>query len=317
MKIHFLQLFAAFALDALVGDPHWLPHPIRWIGTLISVLEKALRRLFPATKWAERTAGLVEVLLVLLISGGVGYSVLFVARQLSIRMYYTISVVICTYMLAARSLRDESMKVVDALEKDGLFGARYALSMIVGRDTACLDEAGVIRAAVETVAENTSDGVIAPMLYMMLFGPMGGIIYKAINTMDSMLGYRNDRYRYFGTAAARLDDAANFIPARISCVLMCVAACFCGLNGKNAWKIFLRDRLCHKSPNSAHTEAACAGALGLQLAGSSYYFGELVEKPTIGDPLRNIERKDVAKANLLMYVTALLLLAVGSLVCFL
>lgn len=308
IRLHLISLLGGFLLDCLVGDPHGMPHPIRWIGHLVAGLERGIRPRFPSEKRGERLAGGLEVLLVLLISGGLTAVLLAVCYCVSKVLYAAVSIIISAYMLAARSLREESMKVARALETEGLEAGRYAVSMIVGRDTACLDETGVTKAAVETVAENTSDGVIAPMLYLAVGGPVLGVVYKAINTMDSMLGYQNDRYRYYGTVAARLDDAANFLPARISGVLMCAGAFLCGMDGKNAWKIFKRDRLAHKSPNSAHTEAACAGALRVQLAGSNYYFGKLVEKPTIGDDLRPVEREDIARANRLMYAAALLCL---------
>ena len=194
------------------------------------------------------------------------------------------------------------------LSEHDLRGARKAVSMIVGRDTERLDEEGVAKAAIETVAENASDGVIAPMLYLALFGPVGGFSYKAVNTMDSMVGYKNDRYHAFGTAAAKLDDAVNFIPARISAMLMILSCCFLGkeFDQKNAMKIFKRDRYQHASPNSAQTEAACAGALGIRLAGDASYFGKIVKKPYIGDPLRAVETEDIRRANRLLYGMAFL-----------
>ena len=208
---------------------------------------------------------------------------------------------LCYQLLAARALRDESVKVYKALRDGTLEEARKAVSMIVGRDTDRLDEIGVAKAAVETVAENASDGVIAPLLFLAIGGAPLGVLYKSINTMDSMVGYKNDRYLYFGRAAAKLDDLVNFIPARLAGVLLCLAARPAGFDGRNAWRIFRRDRKNHKSPNSAHTEAAAAGALDVQLAGSSYYFGKLVEKPTIGDPLRPVEPADILRCNRLMY----------------
>ena len=220
--------------------------------------------------------------------------------------------IMCYEMLAAKSLRDESMKVCRELEKGRTEEARKAVSMIVGRDTANLTEEGIAKAAVETVAENTSDGVAAPMLFMALFGAPGGFFYKAVNTMDSMVGYHNETYEYFGKAAARLDDVMNWIPSRLSGLLMTEAAFLLGkkrgFDGKKAWKVFLRDRKNHKSPNSAQTEAVCAGALGLQLAGDAYYFGKLVKKPVIGDDRRKIQAGDIRRANQLMYVTAFLTL---------
>lgn len=312
IRYHLICLLGGFLIDCIVGDPYWLPHPIRWAGTLISMLEKLLRSLFPATKRGERIAGTLEVIIVLMVSACCCGLALRMAYFVSKVLFYIVSVVLSAYMLAARSLRDESMKVSSALQTDGLESGRRAVSMIVGRDTACLDERGVLKAAVETVAENTSDGVIAPMLCLAVGGPLLAVLYKAVNTMDSMLGYKNDKYIYYGTAAAKLDDFANFFPARISGILMCAAAGLCGMDAKGAWRIFRRDRLAHKSPNSAHTEAACAGALNVQLAGSSYYFGQLVEKPTIGDDLRPVELADIARANRLMYATSLICLALCS-----
>ena len=309
-------LLGAFVLDALVGDPYWLPHPIRWMGALIAFLERRLRRLFPQTEKGERMGGTVMALLVLGIVFVCSALLLYTCKIVSIYLYYSVSVILSCYMLAARSLRRESGKVYDALRSGTLEEARFAVSMIVGRDTNSLDEAGVTRAAVETVAENASDGVIAPLLYLALFGPVGGALYKAINTMDSMVGYHNETYEHWGRFAAKLDDAVNFLPSRISGVLLCAAAFLVGQDGRNAWRVFLRDRLNHKSPNSAQTEAACAGALHLQLGGTSSYFGTLVEKPTIGDDDRPIEAEDICRANWLMYAAAVLtlLLCCGGLI---
>ena len=214
----------------------------------------------------------------------------------------------CCQIVALKSLRDESMKVAKELNRKDLDGARQAVSMIVGRDTEKLTETGVAKAAVETVAENCSDGIIAPLFYMMLFGAVGGFFYKSVNTMDSMIGYRNDRYRYFGTFAARLDDVLNFIPARFAGILMTLAAGICGYDRKNALKIFLRDRKKHDSPNSAHTEAATAGALDIQLAGDAWYFGKLHKKQYLGDPIHPVETDDIARANKLAFATSVLAL---------
>ena len=207
-------------------------------------------------------------------------------------------------LLATKSLAAESRKVYDALKTGDLDKARYAVSMIVGRDTASLDEAGVARAAVETVAENASDGVIAPLIFLAIGGAPLGMFYKAANTMDSMVGYKNDQYLYFGRAAAKFDDILNLIPARVAGVLMCLGGAAAGYDGKNAWRIFIRDRKNHKSPNSAHTEAACAGALQLRLAGPNYYFGKLVDKPYIGDDQRPIEPLDILRSGRILYATA-------------
>ena len=301
-------------VDFILGDPRKLWHPVQGIGWVISRLEKILRRLFPAGRRGERWAGAVLVVLTLLVSVGVPALLLFFLSLVHPLLSFLLSCIFCWQLLAARSLRTESLKVEEALEKEGLEAGRRAVSMIVGRDTRDLTEEGVIKAAVETVAENTSDGVTAPLFYMMLAGPLGGFAYKAVNTMDSMVGYKNEKYRYFGTCAARLDDAANFIPARLSALFMTAAAFLAGYDGKNAWRILKRDRKKHKSPNAAHTEAVMAGALDVQLAGDAWYFGKLVRKPFIGDGIRPIERQDIRRACRLEYATALLqLLVLGAL----
>ncbi len=301
MTRHLAALLLGCVLDLLLGDPHWAPHPVKAMGAMIAGLEKPLRGIFPKTPGGTKAAGAALVLLVVGVSAGAALGALYLAEFVSPYLAFALEALLSYQCLAARSLRDESMKVFHALKNSTLDEARRAVSMIVGRDTDRLNREGVAKAAVETVAENTSDGVIAPLLYLALGGAALGIAYKAVNTMDSMVGYQNERYKDFGFCAAKLDDAVNFIPARLSGVLLCLAAPLVGLNGKNAWKIFRRDRLCHKSPNSAHTEAAAAGALGVRLAGSAYYFGKLVEKPTIGDPLRSVEPEDVARTNRLMF----------------
>ncbi|MGO5164471.1 MULTISPECIES: adenosylcobinamide-phosphate synthase CbiB [unclassified Candidatus Paralachnospira] len=295
-----------FVLDALFGDPHWLPHPVVLIGKWISFLEKQLRRLFPKTPGGERAGGTVLVLLVLLASAAVPWGVLWLAGLVHPYLRFAVECFMCYQILAARSLKTESMRVYRKLQEGNLEESRKAVSWIVGRDTENLTMEGVSRAAVETVAENTSDGVIAPMLYLALGGPVLGFFYKAVNTMDSMIAYKNDRYLYFGRTAAHLDDVFNYIPARLSGLFMILASAILGFDGKNAWRIFKRDRYNHASPNSAQTEAVCAGALDVQLAGDAWYFGVLHKKKTIGDPIRPVEPEDIRRANRLMYGTAVI-----------
>ncbi|MBC8585086.1 adenosylcobinamide-phosphate synthase CbiB [Youxingia wuxianensis] len=299
-----------FFLDLILGDPLWLPHPVRLIGKLISWLEKPLRAVFPKSKKGAYTAGVVLTLLVVTLSTAAPAGILWLASQINRQLVFLLEVIMCYQVLAMKSLRSESMKVYERLAQNDLDGARKAVSMIVGRDTENLTAQQVAKAAVETVAENTSDGVIAPLLFIVIGGAPLGFCYKAVNTLDSMIGYKNDRYLYFGRFAARLDDVVNFLPARLSAVFMIAASALVGLDFKNAAFIWKRDRFCHKSPNSAQTESACAGALHIQLAGDAFYFGELYEKPTIGDDLRPIELEDIPRANRLMYMTGFLCLAV-------
>ncbi len=304
-----LSVFAGFGLDCLLGDPLSAAHPVVLMGKLISFLEKRLRARFPKTPQGERTAGLVMALCVPLVSAGAGFLLLYLAWRVHPWAYFAVSAFLCWQCFAARCLMTEAKKVVTCLETQGLAAGRRQVAMLVGRDTENLTEEQVIKAAVETVAENTSDGVVAPLLWMALFGAAGGLFYKAINTMDSMVGYKNDRYLHFGRAAAKLDDGANYIPARLSALAMIGAAFLLKLDGRGAWRVWRRDRRNHASPNSAQTESACAGALGVRLGGDASYFGQLYKKPTIGDPRRPIERADVHRACNLMYGTSGLLLA--------
>ena len=322
LKYSLPALVIGFVLDLLIGDPRWLYHPICVIGNLIAVLEKMIRKIFPKNHGGELTGGFLIVVLVCLFSGGVPLLVLYYLYRYLPVAGFVLEVFWCYQLLATRSLKDESMKVYDRLKNGTLDEARYAVSMIVGRDTRELTETGVTKAAVETVAENASDGVIAPMLYMAIGGVPLMFLYKGINTMDSMLGYKNDKYLYFGRIAAKLDDVANYIPARLSGWLMVAASAFVKMDVKNAAKIYRRDRRNHASPNSAQTEAAMAGALEIQLAGNAYYFGKLYEKPTIGDGIRPVEVEDIRRSNRLLYATAILgaviFLLIGSAVryCF-
>ncbi len=342
MIYHMIAFGAGFVLDLLLGDPYTWPHPVKWMGSLIAALEKHYlgekgnggeterqsdvenagagktekytagekkNGKKPQLTGAEkRRAGRLTVAAVL-------GATLLVTAALLVGGYLIHPILGCvietimTYQaLAVKSLKTESMKVYDRLKNGTLAEARYAVSMIVGRDTAALDERQVTKAAVETVAENTSDGVIAPMLYLAVGGPILGLLYKAVNTMDSMIGYKNDRFLDYGRCAAKLDDIVNYLPARISAWLLIVSCLFLGreYSAEGAKKIYLRDRYNHASPNSAQTESACAGALGLRLAGPASYFGKVVEKPFIGDAKREIEYEDIRRANRLLYMTAFL-----------
>ncbi|MEY8353784.1 adenosylcobinamide-phosphate synthase CbiB [Lachnospiraceae bacterium 54-53] len=315
IRLHLTAVLIGCFLDFCIGDPHWLWHPVCGIGSLVSRLEKKLRKRFPPGEQGEKAAGVWLVIAVLLVTGTLSAGILAAAYRLFAPAGVLAESIMCFQMMAWRSLQTESMKVCQAFENNDVEGARKAVSMIVGRDTESLTDTGIIKAAVETVAENTSDGIIAPLLFMTLFGGPGVCLYKAVNTMDSMVGYKNDRYLWFGRAAARLDDACNFIPARLSAAFMIGAGylcqLFCGLwgkkenpySGKHGYLIFKRDRFNHKSPNSAQTEAVCAGVLRIQLAGNASYFGKLYEKPTIGDDIRPVEYRDIRRANYLMTVT--------------
>lgn len=315
LKYNLISLLMGFVLDCIFGDPEWAPHMIRWMGSTITALSERIRRSLPATDKGELAGGKQLVDIMLFIFGGGTTIVLFVAYKIHPYLYTGISTVICYQMLAMKDLKKESMGVYHALtdctinnQTERLQNARKAVARIVGRDTAVLDETGVMKATVETIAENTSDGVIAPLCYMALFGAIGGVLYKTINTLDSMVGYRNEKFLYFGKAAAKLDDFVNYIPARIAAIYMILASGVSGYSMRNALHIYQRDRYCHASPNSAQTEAVMAGALEIRLAGNAYYFGTLYEKPYIGDNKREIEQNDIKRANTLMYLTTFLLL---------
>ena len=310
MLYHIIAFLIGYILDLIVGDPMNFPHPIRLIGTLIGKLDKALNK-----RRARMLEGVLLCIIVVLTTAFATTLVIVVSYKIHVALGIAVEAILTCYILAARSLQVESMKVYKKLKSGTLEEARYAVSMIVGRDTDVLDQEGVTKAAVETVAENTSDGVIAPMLYTVLGGPILGFIYKAVNTMDSMVGYHNEKYEYFGKAAARLDDIFNYIPSRLSAVFMILASYICGkdYSGREAVRIYKRDRNVTKSPNAGQTESVCAGALGIRLAGNAYYFGRLVEKPYIGDEGRSIEAEDIKRSCKLMYVTELITVLVSVL----
>ena len=305
------SIAVGFLLDFIIGDPYKIPHPVMGIGKWISFFDKKLRRGNSNPKDVSR--GAMTVVIVILLSVLPPALLLAGAWILHPVVYFALNSVMCGQLLAARQLVREAKKVQRALENGDVEGARTAVSFIVGRDTDILDDKGICRAAVETVAENGSDGVIAPLFWMFLFGAVGGFFYKSINTMDSMLGYKNEKYLYFGRAAAKTDDVVNFIPARLSALLMILVCPLCGLDQKNAWKIFRRDRYKHASPNSAQTESTCAGALRVRLAGDAVYGGVIHKKEYIGDPLKEIEPKDIMRAGNMMYAASAVMLLLGIL----
>ncbi|NLK02465.1 MAG: cobalamin biosynthesis protein CobD [Clostridiaceae bacterium] len=298
-----LAIIIGFLLDLIIGDPQGWPHLVRLLGALISVLEKAL---YNSSR--KRQAGTVLVVTVLFVSAAVSVAMLAAAWLLSPWLYLAVASLLCWQILAARSLAEESKLVYNALQNQDLPAARQKLAMIVGRDTTDLEVPDVVRATVETIAENTADGIIAPLFYFMLGGIPAAIIYKAINTMDSMLGYQNDRYREFGRRAALLDDVANYLPARLSALIMLLASAISGFSVSGAWKIWRRDRRKHKSPNAGQTEAVMAGALGIVLGGASRYGGVMVEKPALGDPVRAVEIEDIKRAQTIKWWTTALML---------
>ena len=306
-----LAVLGGFVLDAVFGDPAWLPHPVVLMGKCISKLEKALRARFPKTQQGELLAGAVLAFCLPVGTFLLTSAVCLLAAKISPWLGLAVQMFWCGQALAAKGLVQESRNVYNKLVKPDLPAARKAVSRIVGRDTENLTAEGVTKAAVETVAENASDGVIAPLLYMLLGGAPLALTYKAVNTMDSMVGYKNETYLYFGRAAAKLDDMANYIPSRLAALLWAAAAALTGNDAKGAWRIWRRDRRNHASPNSAQTESACAGALGVQLAGPAYYFGEYYPKPTIGDALRPIEPQDILRADRMMYAASILALVLG------
>lgn len=303
-----------FLIDCVVGDPIRLPHPVRFIGWWISKLEQWTRRVLPQTPLGEQTAGIIMAAAVLAITGGTAWSVLWLLGRVNCWLAFAASCILCWQVLAAKCLKSEAVKVQCLLEQNDLPGARRQIAMLVGRDTQNLDGRQVAKAAIETVAENTGDGVVAPLFWLLLGGPVAGLLYKAVNTMDSMVGYKNQRFLHFGRWPARLDDAVNYLPARLTALAMVAAAFLLKLDGREAWRIWRRDRRKHASPNSAHPESACAGALNLQLAGNASYFGKVQQKPFIGDDIRPVEAGDIGKACRLMYGASLLALGVFSLV---
>ena len=302
-----LSILLGFVLDLLFADPPRIPHPVVIIGKGITFLERVLRRIFPNTPVGRRAAGGMMAFVIPVATLIVTYGLCIIAYLIHPALFFCLHAFWCWQAIAISGLAREAKNVYSKLVPEmDLDAARKAVGRIVGRDTKALDEAGVMRACVETIAENYSDGVMAPFFYMMIGGAPLALTYKSINTMDSMVGYKNDTYIDFGRHPAHLDDVAGYIPARLGAILWICAAALTGQNTKDAWKIWRRDNRNHASPNSAQTESACAGALGIQLAGPAYYFGELYEKPTIGDPLRPIEPEDINRTNRMLYAASIL-----------
>ena len=304
-----LPIIFGFIIDLFLGDPYSLPHPVRLIGTMISQLENAVRKRFAGNL---KAGGTVLSIIVLTASTAVPFLILLAFYYINLWLGIIAESVMCYYLIAPKCLRDESMKVYYAIKQNDVEKARKAVSMIVGRDTDKLDKTGITKAAVETVAENTSDGVTAPLMYISAGGAALGFFYKAANTMDSMIGYKNEKYAELGEFAAKLDDLLNYIPSRVTALFMILSAYLLKFNGRNAFKIWRRDRRKHASPNSAQTESVCAGALEIQLAGDAYYFGELHKKDHIGDDIRSVENKDICRADRLMYCTSVIVLILST-----
>lgn len=302
-----------FILDLLFGDPQWMFfHPVRLIGHLISGIKKWIRRIFPKGKTGEFIGGMVLAIIVIAVSTMIPIGLLYACKMVSPWLALIVEGILCYFLFATKSLKTESMKVYYALKNGTLEDGRKAVSMIVGRDVSSLSEEGVAKAAVETVAENTSDGIIAPMFFMMIGGAPLGFFYKAINTMDSMIGYKNEKYMHFGTFAAKADDVVNYIPARFSAFCMIIAAAILpGFDPVLGFKVYRRDRYKSASPNSAQTESVCAGAMHVRLLGDAYYFGVLHKKDSIGEDIEPVTIESIKKVNWLLYGTVF----VGMLLC--
>lgn len=307
------QLAAAFGLDLILGDPHHLPHPVRWMGRLIAHLESVANdRNYSAGRL--RLTGFVVWVMVVATVLIVTMWLQAVSWLAGVKWNWAVMVWLAYASLSVRSLHLESRRVVRALERRDLDRARNALAKIVSRDTSDLDRQQILRAALETVAENITDGIVAPMLFLAFGGPIAAMGYKAVNTMDSMIGYENESYRYFGWFAAKADDLANWVPARVTGLLLVLAAALRGLDWHAAWRIMRRDAGKMKSPNAGYSEAAAAGALGIRLGGVNVYFGERVEKPGLGNSIRGLDMPVYRQLVQLMYLVAVLSLALALIV---
>ena len=302
--MNLLSIYTGYALDLIVGDPYSFPHPVRFIGKLISFVEKQIRKMTSSDK-GLKIAGFFLWFVVVGVTLG-STSIVLRLFEFNKIAYFAVNTILIYTTLATKCLKDESTKIYKVLKSGDLEKSRIQLSYIVGRDTTNLSEKEIVRATVETVAENTVDGIISPLFYGFIGGAPLAMAYKAINTLDSTVGYKNDKYYYLGYASAKIDDIANYIPARLGVILLSLGSLLAGFNFKNALKIGIRDRKNHKSPNCALSEGAIAGALGIQLGGTNVYFGKEVYKPTIGDKSREIEIEDIVRTNKIMYSSSII-----------
>ncbi|MGL6106615.1 adenosylcobinamide-phosphate synthase CbiB [Romboutsia sp.] len=311
--MNILSIYIGYITDLIIGDPYSFPHPVRYIGKLIKYTENKIRKIAKSDK-GLKIGGFILWFVTVGITYLVTYTIIKLASFNPIVFLMANSFLIYT-TLATKCLKDEAVKIYEVLKTEDIEKSRIQLSYIVGRDTTHLDEKEIIRATVETVAENTVDGIIAPMFYAFIGGAPLAMAYKAINTLDSTVGYKNDKYKDLGFASAKIDDIANYIPARISVVLMAIGSFILGYDYKKSCKIAIRDRKNHKSPNCAYPEGAVAGALGIQLGGTNMYFGQAVYKPTIGDKIREIETEDIIKTNKIMYATSISSIVIFTTIC--
>ena len=313
--MNLLSIYTGYILDLIIGDPYSFPHPVRFIGKLINFVEKQIRKTTKSDK-GLKIAGFILWFIVVGVTLGITFIVIQIFKFNKIAYFLVNSILIYT-TLATKCLKDESVKIYKVLKTGDIEKSRIQLSYIVGRDTTNLSEKEIVRATVETVAENTVDGIIAPLFYGFIGGAPLAMAYKAINTLDSTVGYKNEKYYYLGYASAKIDDIANYIPARIGVILLSLGSLFVGFNFKDALKIGIRDRKNHKSPNCAFPEGAVAGALGIQLGGTNIYFGKAVYKPTIGDKKREIEIEDIVRTNKIMYSSSIISIIIFTVIYYL
>ena len=305
-----ISLAIGFILDLIFGDPYYFFHPVRIIGFFIEKGEKIIRKIMPKTNKAEFIGGMILTILICTSSFFVSYCLLAVIKNTNEILYIMLNSIFLYQILAINGLKKESSKILNALKNNDLYSARKELSLLVSRQTENLSKKEIIIATIETISENITDAIVSPLIFIAIGGAPLGFLYKAVNTLDSMIGYMNEKYMFFGKFSAKLDDVMNFIPARTASYIMIAASFLLKYNYKNAVKIYKRDKRKHESPNSAHTESTCAGALNIRLGGKSIYFGKIKEKPYIGDDIAEPNKRDIIKAQKLSILTAILLLLV-------